>query len=181
VRPIREPSRAGAGATSAIFRHPRRRLALSRRGARGYSAARPNSAVSGGFIVHRMARAGFALTVLLSLSACNSTSTEGPAAAAAPEAAAPPPPAPYVGLAGGSLGQNLDAASKLAANKAEASALASGERKTWRGENGAYGYVAPGAANGDCRELTHTIYVNGRPNVGKGTACKSGESWKLNG
>lgn len=132
--------------------------------------------------MHCLARAGFALTVLISLSACNSTSNEAPAvtAPAAPAAAASPP-APYAGLADGSLGQNLDAASKSAANKAEVAALSSGERKTWRGENGAYGYVAPGAVNGDCRELAHTVYVNGRPNVGKGTACKSGEGWKLNG
>jgi surface antigen len=133
--------------------------------------------------VHRLARAGFALIALVSLSACNSGSSEGPAVAAAPPPApaAPPAPPPYLGLADGSLGQQLDAASKSAANKAEVAALSSGERKTWRGENGAYGYVAPGAANGDCRDLTHTIYVNGRPNVGKGTACKSGEGWKLNG
>ncbi|MBB4197617.1 hypothetical protein CCR94_13210 [Rhodoblastus sphagnicola] len=128
--------------------------------------------------MHFVARAGFALTVLISLSACNATPAEPPVVAAP---TAPPAPPPYAGLPSGSLGQALDAASKTAANKAEAAALASGERKTWRGESGAYGYIAPGAANGDCRDLTHTIYVNGRPNVGKGTACKSGESWKLNG
>ncbi|MCW2286355.1 surface antigen [Rhodoblastus acidophilus] len=137
--------------------------------------------------MHRLARAGFALIALVSLSACNSGLSEGPAVAAvsapapAAQPAAPPAPPPYVGLADGSLGQKLDAASRSAANKAEIAALASGDRKTWRGENGAYGYVAPGAANGDCRDLTHTIYVNGRPNVGKGTACKAGDSWKLNG
>ncbi|MCW2317928.1 Surface antigen [Rhodoblastus acidophilus] len=127
-----------------------------------------------------LARAGFALTVLMSLSACNSTPAEAPVAAAAAPSAPPAPP-PYVGLANGSLGQALDAGSKSAANKAEVAALASGERKTWRGENGAYGYVAPGAPSGDCREITHTVYVNGRPNVGKGTACKSADGWKLNG
>jgi len=132
--------------------------------------------------VHCLARAGFALTVLISLSACNSTAPAEPPVVAAPSApAAPMAPPPYIGLADGSLGQGLDAASRSAANKAEIAALSSGERKTWRGENGAYGYVAPGAANGDCREVTHTVYINGRPHEGKGTACKSGEGWKLNG
>jgi surface antigen len=128
--------------------------------------------------VHFVARAGFALAFLASLSACGSSSPpETPAAAAV----APVAPPAYVGLANGSLGQPLDAAGKSAANKAEVAALVSGERKTWRGDDGSYGYVAPGAANGDCREITHTIYINGRPTVGKGTACKSGDSWKLNG
>ena len=129
--------------------------------------------------MHFVTRAGFALAFLASLSACNSSSSETPAAAAV----VPVPPPAYVGLANGSLGQTLDAAGKTAANKAEIAALASGERKTWRGDDGSYGYVAvaPGAANGDCRDITHTIYINGRPNVGKGTACKLGDSWKLNG
>ncbi len=124
-----------------------------------------------------LARAGFAVAVLVSLSGCASNSTsEAPAAAAA--VVAPP----YAGLASGSLGQNLDAADKTAANKAEMAALSSGERKTWRGDDGAYGYIAPAAGGaGDCRDFTHTIYINGRPVVGKGTACRAGESWKLNG
>ncbi len=125
--------------------------------------------------MHFVARAGFIVAILASLSACNSTASTPPVASA--PAALPP----YAGLASGSFGQNLDAAGKTAANKAEAEALASGDRKTWRGDDGAYGYVAPGPANGDCREITHTVYINGRPTVGKGTACKSGEGWKLNG
>jgi surface antigen len=162
-----------------IFVFPVAEMRLLCRAGDRRSRGRP---LSGGLIVslalrYFPARAGVALTVLLFLSACNSSSTETPAAAAATPA---PPPPPYAGLASGPLGQTLDAASKSAANKAEVAALASGERKTWRGENGAYGYVAPGVATGDCRELTHTIYINGRPSVGKGTACKSGESWKLN-
>ena len=124
-----------------------------------------------------LARAIFAVAALASLSGCATGSAETPPAAAA--AVAPPP---YVGLAGGSLGQNLDAADKTAANKAEVAALTSGERKTWRGDDGSYGYIAPAAGGaGDCRDFTHTIYINGRPVVGKGTACKAGEGWKLNG
>jgi surface antigen len=126
-----------------------------------------------------LARAIFAVAALASLSGCATGSAETPPAAAAASVA----PAPYVGLASGSLGQNLDATDRSAANKAEVAALASGERKTWRGDDGSYGYIAPaaGAAAGDCRDFTHTIYINGRPVVGKGTACRAGESWKLNG
>ena len=125
-----------------------------------------------------VASAGFALAVLLSLSACNTTSPETPAAVAPPPPAPVAPP-PYAGLASGSLGQALDAASRSSANKAESAALAAGDTRTWRGESGAYGYVAPGAVEGDCRDFTHTIYINGRPNIGKGTACKSADGWKL--
>jgi len=73
----------------------------------------------------------------------------------------------------------LSGAGKAAANKAELAALASGERKTWRGDDGSYGYVAPVAGGGDCRDFTHTVYINGRPQVGSGKACRAGESWKL--
>ena len=131
-----------------------------------------------------LARAGFALVALTALSGCASTAatpgeTAPPAAAAV--AVTPPPPPPYNGLASGSLGQGLSGAGKAAANKAELSALASGERKTWRGDDGSYGYVAPAAGTGDCRDFTHTVYINGRPQVGTGKACRSGESWKLSG
>ena len=128
-----------------------------------------------------LARAGFALVVLAALSGCASTSAETPPPAAAAVAVTPPPPPPpYVGLASGSLGQSLNVAGKAAANKAELAALASGERKTWRGDDGSYGYVAPAAGTGDCRDFTHTIYINGRPQVGTGKACRAGDSWKLN-
>ena len=124
-----------------------------------------------------LARAGFALLALAALSGCGMTSADTPPPAAA--AVVAPPPPPYVGLASGSLGQSLNANGKAAADKAELAAVASGERKTWRGDDGSYGYIAPGAASGDCRDFTHTVYINGRPQVGSGKACKSGESWKL--
>ena len=130
-----------------------------------------------------LARAGFALVALAVLSGCASTaspSVETPAPAAAAVAVTPPPPPPYSGLASGSLGQNLSGAGKAAANKAELAALASGERKTWRGDDGSYGYVAPAAGTGDCRDFTHTVYINGRPQIGTGKACRAGDSWKLN-
>ncbi len=85
-----------------------------------------------------------------------------------------------MGLASGSLGQNLTANARTAANNAELAAVSSGERKTWRGDDGSYGYIAPAAAGGDCRDFTHTVYINGRPQTAKGTACHVGDAWKLN-
>jgi surface antigen len=128
----------------------------------------------GGFPVLLLARAGFAIAVLATLSGCASSSGETPPPAAAVAV-------PYVGLASGSLGANLNPTDKTAANKAELAALASGERKTWRGDDGSYGYVAPAPGAGDCRDITHTVYINGRPQVAKGTACRAGDGWKLNG
>ena len=132
-----------------------------------------------------LARAGFAAGIALSLSGCMTTSNDVPveaAAAATPAApAAPVAPLAYSGLVDGSLGASLNANDKNAANKAEVAALASGERKTWRGDDGSYGYIAPaaGGASGDCRDFVHTVYINGRPKVGKGAACRQGDGWKL--
>lgn len=123
-----------------------------------------------------LARAGIAVVILGSLAGCASTPAEPPKAAAA---VPPPPPAPYVGLIDGSLGSSLAPGARTAANNAELTALTNGERKTWRGDDGSYGYVAPVAGGGDCRDFTHTVYINGRPQVGKGKACRAGESWKL--
>ncbi|MGO9391543.1 hypothetical protein [Rhodoblastus sp.] len=122
-----------------------------------------------------VARAGFALAVFASLAGCASTPGETPKAAAVVA-----PPAPYMGLANGSLGQSLTASARTAANNAELAAVTSGERKTWRGDDGSYGYIAPAAAGGDCRDFTHTVYINGRPQTAKGTACHVGDAWKLN-
>ena len=119
-------------------------------------------------------RAGFALVVLASVSGCSNSSSPPPSAAALP--------APYIGMASGAFGEGISTGDKASANKAEVAALASGERKAWRGDDGAYGYVAPSAASGDCREFSHTVFINGRPKVGKGNACKSGEGgWTLKG
>ena len=125
-----------------------------------------------------LARAGLALVALAALSGCGTTSADTPPPAAA-AVVAPLPPPPYVGLASGLLGQSLTANGRSAADKAELAAVSSGERKTWRGDDGSYGYIAPGASTGDCRDFTHTIYINGRPTVGSGKACKAGDSWKL--
>lgn len=131
-----------------------------------------------------MARAGLAGFVCLCLAGC-ATPNLGGGEAAAPSVATPaapeppPPPPPYDGVASGALGGGLSPASRAAANAAELAALNAGDRKSWRGDDGAYGYVAPGASSGDCRDFTHTIYINGRPKLGNGTACKVPGGWKF--
>jgi surface antigen len=48
----------------------------------------------------------------------------------------------------------------------------------WRNpDSGRYGSVVPGPAyqsNGmNCRQFTHTIYIDGRPQTARGTACRN--------
>jgi len=110
------------------------------------------------------------------LSACNSTS-EPPTVAAAPVVAAPPPPAP--GVIGGAIGQSLTEKDRAAAIAAQQDAVSSGARRSWRGERGSYGFVTPGTESGSCREYTHRVFVNGRPQEAKGQACQQNGQWRV--
>ncbi len=110
----------------------------------------------------------------------------GPAPTPAPVAA--PPPVVYGAFLEGPAGQKLSQVDRDKALVSEQEALASGQRKTWRGDRGTYGFVepAPGAppapavaadgvpaarATDVCRAFTSTIYVAGRPQVGHGSGC----------
>ncbi|MGA9324185.1 MAG: RT0821/Lpp0805 family surface protein, partial [Xanthobacteraceae bacterium] len=59
----------------------------------------------------------------------------------------------------------------------------SGAPVAWRNpDTGRYGNVVPGPAyqmNGEpCREYTHTVYIDGQPQTGRGTACRNADgSW----
>lgn len=110
-------------------------------------------------------------------------------AASAPVVAAPATPALGAFLESGA-GAKLGESDREAAFQAETQALSSGERKAWRGTKGVYGYVVPGAsaaaaggagpASGECRSFTHTIYFGGRPEVGRGTGCRTGDgTWRV--
>jgi len=52
-----------------------------------------------------------------------------------------------------------------------------GKRRSWRGKAGSFGYIVPGPVSagvrGNCRDYSHTIYLNGRPQTGKGSACQT--------
>ena len=85
------------------------------------------------------------------------------------------------GLIGGMIGNSLDQQDQARARAAETQALEYGNPGapvSWRGESGAYGTIVPGPAyarggSPKCREFTHTIYVDGRPQTARGTACRN--------
>ncbi len=91
--------------------------------------------------------------------------------------AIPAPPAP--GVIGAAIGQTLDEADRTAAIGAQQEAIASGSRKSWRGGHGAYGFITPGPETAGCRDYTHRIFVNGRPQEAKGRACQENGAWRV--
>src|SRR6202161_2078780 len=85
------------------------------------------------------------------------------------------------GVLGGSVGSSLTDDDRQAAWQAQVGELDSGQKRSWRGAKGVFGFVDPGAATGDgCRSYSQTIYVAGRPNRGRGVGCKQADgSWKM--
>lgn len=82
-------------------------------------------------------------------------------------------------LVGSAIGAHLDEQNRRRAMEAEYRALQYGPPDTpvvWRdGRSNVYGEVVPGRpyqrGRYDCRDYTHTIYVDGRPQVARGYAC----------
>ncbi|MBY6239767.1 hypothetical protein [Methylosinus sp. Sm6] len=103
------------------------------------------------------------------LAGCN---TSAPESAKVAVAATPEPPAP--GVIGSAIGRELDAADRETAIAAQQEAVSSGQRRSWRGAHGAYGFIEPAAEDGlgGCRGYTHKVFINGRPQQAKGQACK---------
>ena len=80
------------------------------------------------------------------------------------------------GVLGGPIGASLSDADREAAWNAQIAALDSGQRRSWRGAHGVFGFVEPGAeTGGGCRAYSQTIYVAGRPNHGQGVGCKQAD------
>jgi surface antigen len=85
------------------------------------------------------------------------------------------------GIVGSEIGRSMDQQDRFLAEQAERRALESGQsgqRTPWRNpDNGRYGEVVPGPAfkrgYQDCREYTHTIYIDGRSQAMRGTACRN--------
>jgi surface antigen len=85
------------------------------------------------------------------------------------------------GIVGSEIGRSLDRRDRELARLAEYDALErgrSGERYEWRNpDSGRYGEVIPDMpykrGNMDCREYTHRIFVDGRPQAMRGTACRN--------
>jgi surface antigen len=125
----------------------------------------------------------------LSVGACSSGglslgSSAAPPPAAPDTASALPTGAALGGILGGPVGAQLDEADRQAAYDAQVAALEAGQRRTWRGAHGAYGFVepSPGADNGQvtCRTYSQTIYIGGRPQRGHGKGCRQPDgSWRM--
>ena len=135
-----------------------------------------------------------ALCSALVLGGCSTTGGGGaslaalsvPGAAPSPRVEAAPIPVPvnFGGFLGGPAGNRLPEADRKAALEAENAAVASGERRSWKGDHGVYGFVVPGATAGaataipgdgapaECRGFTATIFFAGRPQTGRGTGCR---------
>ncbi len=91
-------------------------------------------------------------------------------------------------LIGAQIGRDLDELDRQRALEAEYRALEygrAGRPVVWRNDNtGHYGEVVAGPGyevnSLDCRDYTHTIYIDGRPQVAKGTACRQPDgSWQI--
>jgi surface antigen len=89
--------------------------------------------------------------------------------------------AAFGGLLGNRIGAALDDEDKRRAYAAQVQALEtgpSGAPVPWRNpDSGRYGNVVPGPvyqANGaNCRPFTDTIYIDGAPQIERGTACRN--------
>ena len=85
------------------------------------------------------------------------------------------------GLIGNRIGAGMDDDDKRRAYAAQMQALEagkSGAAVAWKNpDSGRYGSVVAGPAyesNGlQCRPYTHTIYIDGRPQVARGNACRN--------
>lgn len=91
------------------------------------------------------------------------------------------------GLIAGNVGNGLSDDDRRRAYDAEISALETGSPGYpvgWRGEGGTHGTVVAGpsynrAGYESCRDYSHTIYIDNRPQIARGAACRAADgSWK---
>ena len=93
------------------------------------------------------------------------------------------------GLLGADIGQSLNEEEREAAAKAEYEALEygrAGPATTWRASTGTHGEITVGTTYQvnrlDCREYSHTVFIDGRPRVARGTACRQPDgTWRIIG
>lgn len=89
-------------------------------------------------------------------------------------------PAAVGAFIGNRIGAALDDDDKRRAYAAQIQALESGPSGApvaWRNpDSGRYGNVVPGPAyqanGGSCRQYTHTVYIDAKPQIERGTACR---------
>ena len=85
------------------------------------------------------------------------------------------------GMVGNRIGAAMDDEDKRRAYAAQVQALESGPSGApvaWRNpDSGRYGSVVPGPSyqqqGANCRQYTHTIYIDGRPQTARGAACRN--------
>lgn len=85
------------------------------------------------------------------------------------------------GIVGSEIGRSLDQQDRMLAQQAEYEALErgqSGVSRQWRNpDSGRYGEIVPTKpykrGNVDCRDYTHKIFIDGRPQAMRGTACRN--------
>ena len=128
-------------------------------------------------------------SVALILAGCSGGQSVPPPIAGVANASAPPAqaatpetvdPSMLGGVLAGSVGLGLENADRIAAYKAQVAALETGQRSSWRGEHGVYGFVEAGASQGSCRPFSQTVYIAGRPYTGQGNACRQSDgSWRM--
>jgi surface antigen len=91
------------------------------------------------------------------------------------------------GIVGSEIGRSMDEQDRRLAQEAEYEALEEGESgrpRHWRNpDNGRYGDVVPSRpykrAGKDCRDYTHTVYIDGHPSTMHGTACRNRDgTWR---
>jgi len=124
------------------------------------------------------------IAALLALTLASCVSDSGPQQTGTIAYSATSNPASTVasaGVLGNGLGANLDERERQRAYAAELQALEQGEPGEpvgWKGTAaGRHGTVVPGAyyetRGVRCRDYSHTIYVAGRPETARATACRS--------
>lgn len=119
----------------------------------------------------------------LAMAGCSGGGDPPAAAVAVAKPAAPAVPA-VSGVLSGPFGAPLSDADRQRAFDAQTQALETGKRQSWRGDQGLFGYVEPGAESsaltgGKCREYSHTLYQAGRPRTASGSACRQADGgWR---
>jgi surface antigen len=87
------------------------------------------------------------------------------------------------GVVGSAIGRRMDEHDREMARRAEMDAWENGESGhpvRWRNpDNGRYGEVIPDRpyrrGPQDCRDYTHRVWIDGRPEEMRGTACRNGD------
>lgn len=94
------------------------------------------------------------------------------------------------GIIGNDIGRKLDQRDRILAQQAELDALERGESgrpRRWQNpDNGRYGDIVPEPpyqrAGRDCRDYAHTVYIEGRPQTMRGSACRNPDgTWSAAG